>query len=64
MPETKFLFVDTRLLKNYLEIKENLKSVENLILIGEQSNINVGIDNMITLNELLSDRKENIYIQN
>ncbi|KJE49962.1 MULTISPECIES: AMP-binding protein [Acidiplasma] len=63
MPETKFLFVDTRLLKNYLEIKENLKSVENLILIGEQSNINVGIDNMITLNELLSDRKENIYTE-
>ena len=54
MPESRFLFLDSRLATNYSAVKDSLPSVENVILIGGENNPKVNFKNMQTFENLLS----------
>jgi crotonobetaine/carnitine-CoA ligase len=53
MPESRFLFLDSRLVGNYLAVKDNLPYLEKIILIGNENGLTEKLENTVTFDTLL-----------
>ncbi|WMT50583.1 MAG: AMP-binding protein [Ferroplasma sp.] len=53
MPESRFLFIDRRLIDNYSTVKESLESVEKVILIGDNKDLKVDFKDIETFDNLI-----------
>ena len=55
MPESRFLFIDNRLLDNYLSVKDSLPYVEKIILMGGRKEYKGNLKNVVKFDKLLEN---------